>query len=125
MKSTKRVVLIVSKLYDLTGLCALTYRQALEVIAIVEGKKWKFYDSKGRENAVICMKLVDIFKPFSRTTACKNDISLCSRMILTMDGFEVLFADMGINLRSRNIDVSQHFLDGAQVGAVFQEVCCK
>lgn len=43
-----------------------------------------------------------------------------------LDGFLcILTDDMGVNLRCCNIGMTQHFLDGAQVGAVFQKMRCK
>jgi hypothetical protein len=53
--------------------------------------------------------------------------SLCARrakeksgpwMELSMDRFQALLIDMGVNLRGRNIGVTEHFLDNAQIGAV-------
>jgi len=40
------------------------------------------------------------------------------RMELSMDGFEALLIDMGVNLGRRDIGVAKHFLDDAQIGAV-------
>ena len=39
--------------------------------------------------------------------------------------FEVLAGDMGIYLGGRNIDMTEHYLHGSQVGAAFQQVGCK
>ena len=43
-------------------------------------------------------------------------------MKLPMNRFQPLLIDMGINLRSRNIGVSQHFLYNPQIGAVSEQV---
>lgn len=48
------------------------------------------------------------------------NFSLCPWVVLSMNGLEVMFANMGIDLGGRDIDMSQHFLDGTQVGAIFQ-----
>lgn len=50
---------------------------------------------------------------------------LCPWVILLMDGFEMLFRDVGIDLGSGDVNVSQHFLNGTQVCAVFQKVSSK
>ena len=43
-------------------------------------------------------------------------------MKLSMDSFQALLIDMGINLRRGDIGVTEHFLDDAQVGAVAQQM---
>jgi hypothetical protein len=44
------------------------------------------------------------------------------RMELSMDGFEALLIDMGVNLGRRDIGVAKHFLDDAQIGAVAEQM---
>jgi len=43
-------------------------------------------------------------------------------MELSMDGFESLLIDVGVNLGRGNIGVAKHFLDNAQIGAVAKQV---
>ena len=43
-------------------------------------------------------------------------------MKLSMDSFQALLIDMGINLRRGDIGVTEHFLNDAQVGAVAQQM---
>ena len=41
-------------------------------------------------------------------------------MKLAMHGFQSLLIDVRIDLRCRNVGVTEHFLDDAQIGAVSQ-----
>lgn len=43
-------------------------------------------------------------------------------MKLAMHGFQSLLIDMRIDLRRRNVGVTEHFLDDAQIGAVPQQM---
>lgn len=43
-------------------------------------------------------------------------------MKLPMDSFKPLLIDMRINLRCRNVGVTQHFLNNAEIGAVPEEM---
>src|SRR2546423_10551260 len=43
-------------------------------------------------------------------------------MELSMDRFQTLLIDMRVNLRRRNVGVSEHFLNDPQIGAVAQKV---
>ncbi len=43
-------------------------------------------------------------------------------MKLSMDSLEALLIDMRVNLCGRNIRMTEHFLNNAQVGAIPQEV---
>ena len=43
-------------------------------------------------------------------------------MGLVIDVLQLLLNDMGVDLGGGDIRVAQHLLDGAQVGAVFQQV---
>jgi hypothetical protein len=46
-------------------------------------------------------------------------------MKLPVNRAEILPIDVSVNLRRRNIGVSQHFLHRAKVGATFQQVSGK
>ena len=48
--------------------------------------------------------------------------SLASGMILLMNLPEMLPGDVGIDLCGGNVDVTQHHLDGSQVGTALQKV---
>ena len=41
-------------------------------------------------------------------------------MKLAVGGFQSLLIHMGVDLRRRNVSMTEHFLDDAQVGAVAQ-----
>jgi len=43
-------------------------------------------------------------------------------MELSMDSFEPLLIDVGVNLCRGNIGVAEHFLDDAQIGAVAEQM---
>jgi len=43
-------------------------------------------------------------------------------MIFGIDGTNPLFGQMGVNLRTRQIHMTQQFLDHPEVGAVFQQM---
>ena len=46
-------------------------------------------------------------------------------MIFFMDILQTLFRYAGIDLRSSDAGVAEHFLDRAQVGAALQQMCGK
>ena len=50
---------------------------------------------------------------------------LSSRMESAMDFDEITSVYMGIDLRRRNIGMSEQFLDDAQIGAAFEQMRCK
>jgi hypothetical protein len=43
-------------------------------------------------------------------------------MKFTMNSFEPLLIDVGVNLSSGNVRVSKHFLDNSQVGSIAQQM---
>src|SRR5438552_8801257 len=69
-----------------------------------------------RRNSVSFIRLILAFNA-SRSTRLGN-WQLCARMKLSMHGFQSLLIDMGINLRCRNVRVTEHFLNDAQIGAI-------
>jgi hypothetical protein len=46
-------------------------------------------------------------------------------MKLAMGGFQSLLIHVGVDLRRRNVSMTQHFLNDAQVSSVAQQVSCE
>src|SRR5215831_20703202 len=42
-----------------------------------------------------------------------------------VDGPQARFEDVRVNLRRRKIRMTKHHLDGPQIGAAFEQMCCK
>src|ERR1700732_5377777 len=57
------------------------------------------------------------------TTNASPARTLRPRVKLSVHCLEPLLIDMGINLRRRDVRVSEHFLNNAQIGAVAQQMC--
>src|SRR5699024_1147792 len=65
---------------------------------------------KNRKNAVSSWKETAFFS------------KLCAGMVLMVYRLEVLLDQLGVDLGGGNVAVAKHLLDGAKIGAVFQEV---
>src|SRR5215207_6751116 len=48
-----------------------------------------------------------------------------SRMILFVDGSKILAVHVCVDLGRSDVSVAEHFLHGSEVGAAFEQVCCK
>ena len=54
-----------------------------------------------------------------------NSLNSTPRVKLSVDSFETLLIDVGVDLGCGNVGMAQHFLDDAQIGSIAEEMCGK